>query len=186
MSNLFAEPQQIEVLWQQYRAGIKAFLLANVANHADVDELLQDILIKTYKHVGSVKDGTKIKSWLFQVANNTIIDFYRKRARSQDVHPDDLWYGEDAPDIHRQFSGCVIPFIQALPADEAAMLTAIELHGQSQKAYAAEHGLSYSTLKSRVQRSRGNLLKLFKNCCELSRDSQGRLADCDLKSDSPV
>ena len=184
--NNFDDPTQIEALWREYRAGIKAFLLANVANHADVDELLQDILIKTFKSVGSVKDGAKVKSWLFQVANNTIIDFYRKRARDKGLSEEDLWYGDDSPNIHRELSKCLVPFIQALPADEADMLMAIELHGQSQKDYAAEHGISYSTLKSRVQKSRGNLYRLYKGCCVMSLDSKGGLAGCDLKEDSPI
>jgi len=44
----------IENLWSQYRSGIKAFL-------------------------HTVKDEASVRAWLFQVANNAIVDFCRKQ-----------------------------------------------------------------------------------------------------------
>ena len=54
----------------------------------------------------------------------------------------------------------------------------VELEGMSQKKLAEEQGISYSTLKSRVQRGRVELKKLFEECCSFSFDKQGRMTDC--------
>ncbi len=167
----------IEMVWQDYRGGLKTFLHSNVANPDDVDDLLQDILIKTYQHLDDVKDPSKIKSWLFQVANNAIIDFYRKRAKGKDLREDERWYIEGEKTVHQELSRCIAPFIQSLPADEAKMLSAIELEGLSQKEYAEQYGIKYSTLKSRVQKSRDKLNHLFSDCCDLSLDQQGNIMD---------
>lgn len=172
----------IESIWQQYRNKIKAFLHAKVSNPDDVDDLLQEILIKTFDNLHSVQSEAKIKSWLYQVANNAIIDFYRKRGRAAKIEGEELWYEQSQESIEQALSRCIEPFINALPEDSSALLTAIDLHGQSQKDYAAEHGISYSTLKSRVQKSRERLRGLYEECCHLSLDKQGNVVEFDLKS----
>ena len=172
---------RIEDVWQQYQKSLKRFLQSNVSCPDDVDDLLQDILIKTYQQLNTVKDKSKLKSWLFQLANNTIIDFYRKRARSKGITEDELWYTEGGESIHRQLSHCISPFIQALPQEDAQLLNAIEINGTSQKDYAEQHGMKYSTLKSRVQKSREKLNRLFSECCEMKVDSHGNIIDFEQK-----
>lgn len=172
----------LDAIWNEYRASLKAFLHSNVSNPDDVDDLLQEILIKTYHNLGEVKEAKKIKSWLFQVANNSIIDFYRKKAKGKDLTQDELWYTEGGMTVHQQLSTCILPFIQALPDDEADMLTSIDIHGQSQKEYAEKNGMKYSTLKSRVQKSRDKMNMLFRECCELSTDNHGNIMDFQAKS----
>ena len=75
---------------------------------------------------------------------------YRKGARAKSVHPGDLWYANEDSEVRQDLERCVEPFIQSLPEETARMLTAIDLQGMSQRDYAEQHGLSYSTLKSRV------------------------------------
>ncbi|MCQ1060945.1 RNA polymerase sigma factor SigZ [Photobacterium sp. ZSDE20] len=171
----------IEDVWQQYQTSLKRFLQSNVSCPDDVDDLLQEILIKTYQQINTVKDKNKLKPWLFQLANNTIIDFYRKRARSKGVTKDELWYTEGDETVHHQLSHCIMPFIQALPEDDAQLLSAIELNGTSQKDYAEQHGVKYSTLKSRVKKSREKLNRLFNECCEMKVDRRGNIMGFERK-----
>ncbi len=172
----------VEKVWIEYRARIKAFLHSKVSNPADVDELLQEISIKTFTGISALDDPSKTQSWLFQTANRTIIDFYRKNGRAKDVHPEDLWYSEDEPEIRQELERCVEPFIAALPSDTAQLLTAIDIKGQSQKDYAAAHGLPYSTLKTRVKNGRAALRSVFENCCKFSLDARGNLSEYHSKT----
>lgn len=176
---------QLEHLWSEYRSALKAFLHRKVNNPADVDDLLQDILIKTHKNLDKVRQASSVKAWLFQIANHSIIDFYRARARSlgrlQELSADELWYSEPEQDIKTELSHCIEPFIQCLSASNAQLLTAIDLQGESQKQYAEELGISYSTLKSRVQKARAELRSLFDQCCYMELDSQGNLMEYDRK-----
>ena len=167
----------VEAIWQQYQASLTGFLHKNVSNPDDVEDLLQDILLKSFQNLHRVHDIKKVKSWLFQIANNTIIDFYRKRARNNQLDEQELWYSAHDKSILQQLSLCVVPFINALPKPEAELLTAIEINGISQKAYASQHGIKYSTLKSRVQKSRQMLFELYSNCCHLSLDKQGNVIE---------
>ncbi|CAH7008756.1 RNA polymerase sigma factor SigZ [Vibrio chagasii] len=179
----------LEQVWAEYQQTLKAFLHSKVSNSADVDDLLQEILIKTFQNLHKVQDASSVKSWLFQLANNTIIDFYRKHARQQrdsKIDADDLWFADldHNEEFKQNLSLCIEPFIQALPEQSASLLLAVDIKGQSQKALAEEQNVSYSTIKSRVQKSRGDLKNLFEQCCNLSLDKQGNVIDCELKPES--
>ncbi|QBF82807.1 sigma-70 family RNA polymerase sigma factor [Shewanella maritima] len=200
----------IELIWSQYRSSLKAFLAKNVANLDDVDDLLQEILIKSYHSLDKLNDAKKLKSWLFQIANRTIIDFYRSRAsynkgqvtgslyeNTSQQHSEDssnALQSElaathsltteliESEDIYQQMSACITPFINALPSEQAELLTAVELNGEAQKDYAARKQIKYSTLKSRVQKSRQALHGLLNQCCKFTLDAHGNLIEYTPKS----
>ena len=172
----------IEDIWKEYSTALKRFLHAKISNEADVDDLLQDILIKTYNNLAAVKTQKSVKSWLFQIANNTIIDYYRKKGRVQDANIEENWAEDDVQEITIDLSNCISPFINALPEENANLLTAIDVNNQSQKEYAEQLGISYSTLKSRVQKSRGLLKKVFDDCCHFKIDKIGNVYDYEVKT----
>ncbi len=176
-------PLGFEDIWQSYRSSLKWFLQSKVANQADVDDLLQDILIKTYNNLHTLKEAKSAKAWLFQIANHTIIDFYRKSSAPKPLSADDLWYNQSDDSIRTALEHCIEPFIKALPEESANLLIAIDLKGKAQKELAEEMNISYSTLKSRVQKSRMQLLKLFEDCCHFVIDSLGNITDYTPKND---
>lgn len=176
----------VEQVWTEYQPSLKSFLHSKVSNHADVDDLLQDILVKTYHKLSSVKNSDSVKAWLFQVANRTVIDFYRQRAREQhggELDDKDLRFEQTNVNLEHELAQCVRPLINALPQQQSQLLQAVELNGESQKSVAEKTGLSYSTLKSRVQKGRLELRKRFEDCCTFQRDTRGNLLDFAKKSD---
>lgn len=171
----------IEDVWQAYSNSLRVMLRSKISDPDDVEDLLQEILIKTHRNIGTLRAQDKLKPWLFQMANHTVIDFYRKRGKAQSIDADDLWYAQDQPDVEQQLSDCILPFVQSLPPKTAALLQAIDIEGRSQKDYAAELGMSYSALKSRVQRGRLKLRETFEQCFHLELDRQGRVVEYRVK-----
>ncbi|TCL08408.1 RNA polymerase sigma (SigZ) subunit [Shimia isoporae] len=171
----------LTAVWSAYRDRLKAFLRARVSNPDDVDDLLQDISIKVFTGLPNLHDETKLKPWLFQTANRAIIDHYRRAGRAA-PQADELWYAQDDPVLRHDLEACVAPFIKALPDDAAALLTAIDLNGVSQRDYASAQDIPYSTLKSRVTRARADLRTLFDACCKFTMDTRGNLSEMELKS----
>lgn len=163
-------------IWTEYRSALKGFLHNRVANPADVDDLLQDILLRTQANLDDLQSVESIRGWLFRIARNATIDHYRKQGRAA-PEADDLWYADDHLDPQDEFEPCLRPFIAGLPEDQAALLTAIDLEGVSQRDHAAALGVSYSTLKSRVQTARKALRGQFDQCCALTLDENGAVID---------
>ncbi len=187
--NNVASSLKLEVVWAEYESALRGFLSSKVSNRDDVDDLLQEILLKTHQNLSSIKDTSSVRSWLFQLANRTIIDFYRKRARiarNEDIDAEDLWFesAESESSVEQEMALCIEPFIRALPEESANLLLAVDIHGESQKNVAEVNNVSYSTLKSRVQKSRQELKSLFNQCCDLTLDKHGSVIDYHPKNDN--
>lgn len=172
----------IETIWLAYRANLQKFLLSKVANVADVDDLLQEILIKSHQHLAELNDQQRIQAWLFQIAQRTVIDFYRRKGGAAESLSEEFAQADVEDDIYRELQHCLTPLLANVDQESAQLLMAIDLEGLSQKQYAAQLDISYSTLKSRVQKSRQQLAKVFSDCCHYSVDSKGHLIDYAPKS----
>ncbi len=48
----------LEQVWAEYQQALKSFCILKVINTADVDDLLQEILIKTYQNLDKVQDAS--------------------------------------------------------------------------------------------------------------------------------
>ncbi|WP_299406507.1 RNA polymerase sigma factor SigZ [Acaryochloris sp. IP29b_bin.148] len=168
----------IKQLWQDYREQLRQFLLVRVHNPSDVDDLLQDILIKSYQNLPTVKQPSKFQAWLFQIARNTLIDYYRQArldiAAVDIAHlPQHVKETEAYEQIRQELAQCIRPFIAQLPDKYREAVDLVDLQGKSQKVLASELGLSHSAVKSRVQRGRRLLGSLVRECCQFQLDARG-------------
>ena len=174
---------KLDSIWSEYRAGLKAFLHTKLSNPDDVDDLLQDILLKSFVNLANLKEAESVKAWLFQIANHSVIDFYRKNGRSNEalklISEDDESLENT---VKAELSHCISPFINALPEAQSRLLKAIELESVSQKTYAEQIGIPYSTLKSQVKKARSELKVLFDQCCHYQQDTFGNLIEYEKKS----
>ena len=171
-----------ETVIAEYQSSLRAFLLSRMRNESDVDDVLQEALTKTFQNLHTLQSKEKIKPWLFQIARNAMMDRYRGEKRDASVSADYLWYDEPDETTEHAFEGCVEPFLSALPAEAGDLLRAVELQGVSQKEYAEKLGISYSTLKSRVQASRKQFRQLFDQCCDIAFAADGSILDYKKKS----
>lgn len=174
----------IKHLWQAYGVQLRRFLLSRVKNPSEVDDLLQEILIKSYQHFNSVQQPSKLHAWLFQIARNTLIDHYRKSRADitgLDISSLPQLLEEDEPyeQTRRELAHCIRPFLTQLPDKYREAVEWVDLQGASQKTLAHELGLSHSAVKSRVQRGRRMLGDLFKQCCNFQLDARGNLIEFD-------
>lgn len=185
------QPKQamdIQSVWQEYKVSLERFLRSKVSQEADVEDLLQEVLLKTHQNITRLKAKEKFKPWLFQIAHHAIIDFYRRQGRekglAENKDKEMLWYQEDLKISVglAGFEACISPFVNALPVQSAELLQRVDILGQPQKACAEALGISYSTLKSRVQKARMELRDLFDACCDLQLDAQGNVMDLVPKS----
>ncbi len=177
----------IQQVWRDYGDRLRRFLVSKVASPDDAEDLLQEVLIKTHRHLPTLNDPKKFQAWLFQIARNTLTDYYRKRhapVSDQSLpEPAALENMENSGRVRQELSRCLQPFLKQLPKNYRAVVEAVDLKGQSQKALAEEWGLSHSAVKSRVQRGRNMLKDLFHACCTYQLDARGNIIDYEGKKD---
>ena len=51
---------KLESIWSEYEHAIHAFLRSKVSNEDDVDDLKQEILLKTYQNLGDIRDVSSV------------------------------------------------------------------------------------------------------------------------------
>jgi RNA polymerase sigma-70 factor (ECF subfamily) len=172
-----------EKVWQEYHLRLRAFIKSRIADDAAIDDTLQNVFLKMHTSLASLKDETKLKSWLYQIARNAIIDYFRSQKPTVEL-PDQLPQPETDPGekATRELSECLQPMIQLLPENYREAVILSELRGLTQKEVAQVQGTSLSGAKSRVQRGRALLKNMLAECCRFEFDHSGRLCDYERKN----
>lgn len=180
------EPE-VRRAFHELEARLRPFVARRVGAPADVDDVMQDVFVKMQRSIADVRDDEKIAPWLFAVARNVIADHHRRRARSPIADPDLHDLPADEPGeaeveaLESELAGCVAGFVSALPDPYREAITLTELEGVSQKDAAARLGVSYSGMKSRVQRGRAQLREMFDACCAIELDARSRVMEWDRR-----
>jgi RNA polymerase sigma-70 factor (ECF subfamily) len=66
-------------LIDHYQNDIFQFVYYRVHHQADAEDLTQDIFIQVIRRISTVKDHKMFKAWLYKIARNRVIDFFRKK-----------------------------------------------------------------------------------------------------------
>lgn len=165
------------VIFRDHQAALRGWLVQRVSDPADADDLLQEIMVKVQKHLPDLRESDSLRGWLYQIARNATVDYYRAKGRGRDLRAEDFWYEEDTPDIRQSLEPCIAPLLAGLPPGQADLLRKADLGEAKQKDLAAEMDLPLSTLKSRVQKARQALRHQFETCCSFESDAGGRMSD---------
>lgn len=165
---------ETEKIWSEFSTVLKRFILSKVKDESMADDILQEVFIKIHLKKGYLKNTDKLKSWIFTIANNTTLDYFRKRdlilPNEVDINPD-----EDISKDAHSASDCILPLILNLPKKYKEALILTEIKGMKQQAVADQLGISLPGAKSRVQRGRELLKTGFIQCCDYTLDENGFL-----------
>lgn len=74
-------PNAFRALANNYKRKLFGYCLRMSGSEADAEDLLQEILIKVWKGIKKYDDRQKFSNWLFAIAHNVILDFFRKQNR---------------------------------------------------------------------------------------------------------
>lgn len=173
--------------WKELERHLRPYLARRVASPADVDDLLQDIFVRMHQGLASLRDEERFGGWVYRIANSALVDKAR-RARAQPVDSHGgleaaVIAGEAAEaQLQSDLGECVALFVARLPSPYREAITLTELQGLSQKEAAEMLGVSHSGMKSRVQRGRDKIRRMFEECCQISVDCRGRVIECEARA----
>ncbi len=176
--------QSQEQMWSEYRTRLHRYILKRINNPAAAEDLVQEILAKAYSQLKQLRDREKLLPWMYRATRNAIVDYYRRKKPATELDESLAVQNPERDDAaERELAGCVMPFIQQLPAAYRQAVMLAEMEGLTQKQVAVRQGLSPSGAKSRVQRGRQMLKAMFLECCQIERDRRGAVMDFTPKTD---
>jgi RNA polymerase sigma-70 factor (ECF subfamily) len=170
----------VAAAWQAHEGELRGYLRHRLSDHDDADDVLQDVFVKAMREGQGFCTLGNPRAWLFQVARNALVDRLRT-SHPHEALTDQL--SETTPLINSEpmapidaLADCLSRTLGELPAEDAAILRACDLEGQTQRAFAEADGLSLPAVKSRLLRARRRLRERMSQACQVRFEADGRVA----------
>ncbi len=142
---------------------LRAFAKSLCGNAHYADDLVQETLVKAWKHQDSFAPDSNLKAWLFTILRNVFLSDRRKmkhEVRDQDGLMAEQLSVNGAQHGHMDMLDFTIA-LEKLPAEQKEALILIGAEGFSYEEAALMCGCAVGTIKSRVNRARGKLCELM-------------------------
>ncbi|HFD32148.1 MAG TPA: RNA polymerase sigma factor SigZ [Gammaproteobacteria bacterium] len=176
--------QTIENIWKEYHLKLTHFVNKRVNDASLSEDIVQEIMIKVNAKLDTLESSKKIQGWIYQIARNTIIDYYRAKKTYEEL-PENITSLEvdETKQARQEISSCLGVLIDNLPSDYREAITLSEIENFTQKEVALKQSISLSGAKSRIQRGRGLLKNMLMECCTFEMDHKDRFINYQSKSD---
>lgn len=167
-------------IWEEYKSSLLGYIQKRVNNNDDAKDILQEVLLKCYQFCSKGKTVLHLKSWLYKITQNTIIDFYKKANKNIPFDIDPI-YEENEQSLIGEASEYVKALLKLLPEEYAIPLFMYDLEEIDQKTISEKLNLTLPNTKARIQRGRVKLKERFLECCNVAFDDKGEMISFDIK-----
>lgn len=161
-----AQTKLINIFW----VDVFSFVMKKVRDENDADEITVNVFSKVLSKIDMYDPHFEFKTWVLTIAQNTIIDFWRKKSReNQDPteHLDEVknQYAKSPEElmISDEEQKKIIKTIESLDKNYQDILRLRFFEEKSIKEIAEELGISVANTKVRVMRAKKVLAELLKN-----------------------
>jgi len=160
-------------VWQQYSEDLKRFIISKIKNKTIADDILQDTFIKIHTKLHTLKDITKLKSWIFSIARNSVLDYFKSTNKKIEIANFES-ETELLEEAHTE-KDCLQGILKNLPKKYREPLFLSDIKGMKQSEIATKLELPLPTVKSQIQRARKLIAQGFIDCCGFVLNDNGKL-----------
>ncbi len=161
---------------------VKRFIQAMVRDESAVDDLCQETFVRVQDSLETLKDQSKISSWIFQIAYNLCRDHFRKlktrRAgeRMNQAKAEILVQPSIQKELEQnEMSQCVQQQVSLLPESLRTVIILFDLIGCTHEEVSEILGISREAVKVRLHRARKKLKSLLEQACTFETDERSVL-----------
>ncbi|PKF74837.1 RNA polymerase sigma factor [Chryseobacterium sp. PMSZPI] len=161
-----AQTKLINIFW----VDVFSFVMKKVRDENDADEITVNVFSKVLSKLDMFDPHFQFKTWILTIAQNTVIDFWRKRNRENEDSIENLdevknQYAKSPEElmISDEEQKKIIKTIESLDANYQDIIKLRFFEEKSIKEIAEELGISVANTKVRVMRAKKVLAELLKN-----------------------
>ncbi len=160
-------------VWIQYHNDLKRYIISKVRDINLADDILQEAFIKIHTKLHTLNDVTKLKSWIFSITRNTIIDHLKSKNRVSDLT--EIESEDESHTSEHTEADCLRGILSHLPKKYRDPLFLSDIKGMKQQEVAKQLKLPVPTVKSQIQRARKLIAQGFMDCCGFIMNQEGKL-----------
>lgn len=157
-------------VWKSYELELTNFVGSKLYDKSSIPDVMQEIAIKIYKNIDNLYKIENLRAWIYRVARNTIIDFYKQN--SQTI-PDELYnleFTTQNPLEHNELTTCIEHLSNQLKQSDKEILDLSIKQQYSLNEIAGQLKLSKDGTKSRLKRAKQKVADKFFSCCGVEKD----------------
>jgi RNA polymerase sigma-70 factor (ECF subfamily) len=149
----------MESLYGMFKGPVFGLVYRYTQNRAAAEDLLQDVFLKVFSHMGNVRDAATFPGWVFRIAVNTSYSYLRQKRTQADrtVPLDDLEGNvEDrrSEPVERDLQRPLEQAIQALAPRLRSVFVLHDVQGFKHEEIARTLGCAVGTSKSQLFKAR--------------------------------
>ena len=133
-------------LYRRYARMVHGILLARVPR-SDVEDLVQDVFLLAWRHLGSLRNSEASGGWLAMIARNQAVDYHRRTPKWTELAPDMLRQNPAPPE-----AAAVLDAIRALPEAYCETLVMRLVEGMTGPEIAEQTGLTPDSVRVNLHR----------------------------------
>ncbi len=123
---------RMDLIWKDFHKELEGFINSRVKDGDMTKDIFQDIFIKIQSNIGTLKDESKLSSWIYQITRNAINDHFRKLKHHLEINEYDPAEQNQILD-NTDLQKCLKPFINQLEHKYKEALTLTEFEGLTQR-----------------------------------------------------
>ncbi len=145
------------MLVQKYSGMVLGLCLAHTKNVHDAEDIMQEVFLKACMKLGTLREKSKARAWLLQIARRACVDYYRKRPSSRRLLVD----MPARPKSDSELITRLHTAVSRLPDGHREVITLYYLDGRKCAHIAEALGIKEDTVRSRLVRARFALHNLL-------------------------
>jgi len=174
---------EFDTVVAEMTAKVRGFIRRRVRDDATADDLAQETLLKVYRSRAALRDGQRLEAWLYRIARTTLVDFYRRNRRGEELPADIAAETQSGVDeVTAVMTRALRRFVAELPVANREPVRLAEFEGLPLAKIALRLELSLTAVKSRVRRGRAMLKRKLQECCRLEFDRMGKIIDYERRA----
>lgn len=138
-----------ERIYTDYYDKVYRLIVGKICNPHQAEDITQDVFVKVYEKLDTFDESkASISTWIYRIAQNTLIDYYRTRKVHCELPedlPEDNYIEDDV--INDELLEALANALSDIPEREKDLVVLHYYGYESLKEIALQMGMSYSNTK---------------------------------------
>lgn len=137
-------------IYRDYSQKVTRYVASKVGDYNQVEDLVSTIFVKVYSNWDKFdEEKASISTWIYTIANNTVLDYYRTR-KVYDEMPEDIVDATEGLDeglLREELLDSLAEALAVLPQRERDLIVLHYYHNLTLKTVAEKMNMSYANVK---------------------------------------